>query len=326
MLNFPVNVAVMSAAGETAESSMTCDKKGLELALFAFDFDGTCTLEDTTKLFYKATNQYRQSSDIDARKLDIRWGELAKSYLSGHKEVVLKSLENHSVAESSSLDLNGLRTFLQAVHDFDTEMSKKVEASGLLKGISKSGIESVSGDAKLNPGCINVLGHVNSPLYVISVNWSKDLIHSRLGHVDHLRILANSFPLKDQLSTGEIGRSISTAFDKEKAFKELQVQHSGTCVGRGMTVFIGDSITDLLAMLEADIGVVFGNCKTLRKVAHVFGIKLTPIQKLYRSGSRGCCGNHGCNSSPKGQLYEATSWNDIGFSLFGSQYVPSKFE
>ena len=320
----------MAATAETESSltaSMTCDKErhGLKLSLFAFDFDGTCTVEDTTRLYYKATNRYRQSSDVDTGKLDSQWGELAKRYWAGHMNAISTSLVSNTSPADSGLNVEGLRSFLQAVHSFDAEMSPIVEQSGLLKGISNEGILSISSKAELNAGCLNVLHHVNCPLYAISINWSEDLIHSKLGHVKYLKILANNFPVEDNLTTGAIGHSISTAFDKEKAFQRLAHQYNGP--DAGITVFVGDSIVDLLALLQADVGIVVGKSSTLRKVIQAFGIKLLPIQSLSGVDTDDCRSN-GENSNPnqRGVLYEVTSWNDIGFSLFGSQYEPSKYE
>ena len=305
-----------------ASSSLTCSKElsGIKVSLFAFDFDGTCTQEDTTSLHYKATNQYRTSSQAEADELDMRWNELGKLYWSGHQEVISNSLEIYAHSNSSTFNEKGLQLFLQQVYNFDLEMTKKVEASGLLRGISNEGVKEVAKQVTLSPGCLNVLNHVNLPLYLISVNWCKDLIHAKIGHLKHLRIFANNFPLEGELSTGYIDRSISSAFHKEKIFQDL-VQKSN--ISQGISIFIGDSVGDVLALLQADIGVVIGKNHGIRKVAKSFGIKLLPLQDIQKITANGC--QEQLRLEQEGVLFEASSWNEIGFLLFGSRYTPNKF-
>ena len=42
-------------------------------------------------------------------------------------------------------------------------------------------------------------------------------------------------------------------------------------------VYVGDSVTDLLALLKADVGIVVGNSATLRTVAAAYKVELRPL-------------------------------------------------
>lgn len=320
----PAVMATIMEAGLASSGSMTCEPEwiGLKVNLFAFDFDGTCTQKDTTSLLYKATEKYRSSTQAEMKAIDEQWNELGKRYWTGHLEVVAKSLSVHADPDISTFDEKGLRSFLQEVHKFDLKITKEVEMSEIFKGISKEAIKEVAQEVKLNPGCLNVLNHINLPLHLISVNWCQDLIHANLGHLRHLKIFANSFPVEGELSSGIIGKKLRSAFDKEIIFQDLV---GSRCLDSsdGISVFVGDSIGDILALLKSDVGIVIGKSHTLRKVAKSFGIKLLPLQEIKKMTRNGC--HEQAVPIQKGVLFEAPSWNEIGFTLFGTKYTPNKF-
>lgn len=317
-------MATVMDAGLASSASVTCeaDWMGLKVSLFAFDFDSTCTQEDTTSLLYKATEKYRSSSQAERKLLDEQWRELGKSYWTGHREVVSTSLSIHANPNSSTFDEKGLRSFLQEVYDYDITMTKEVEASEILKGISKEAIIEVAKDVKLSPGCLNVLNHVNLPLHLISVNWCQGLIHAKIGHLRYLNIFANSLPLEGELSSGHLGKKLTSAFDKEIIFQDL-VCNKSTGGSEGISVYVGDSIGDVLALLKSDVGIVIGKSHTFRKVAKSFGIKLLPLQEIQKMSQNGC--QEHTIPKQKGVLFEAPSWNEIGLTLFGTRYTPNKF-
>jgi hypothetical protein len=45
-------------------------------------------------------------------------------------------------------------------------------------------------------------------------------------------------------------------------------------------VYVGDSVSDLLPLLKADVGVVIGSNALLRRVTAHFGIQLRPLTQL----------------------------------------------
>lgn len=322
IVNLLAVMATVMDTGLASSASMTCeaDWKGFNVSLFAFDFDGTCTQKDTTSLLYKATDKYRTSTEAEMKRLDAHWSELGKTYWTGHQEVVSKSLSVHSTP-GSAFNEKGLRSLLQEVYNYDLTMMKEVEASGLLKGISKDNIKETAQEVKLSPGCLNVLNHINLPLYLISVNWCQDLIHAKLGHLRYLKIFGNDLLLEGERSSGHLSKNLTNAFDKEAIFQELVQKKSAR--SEGISVFVGDSITDLLVLLKSDVGIVIGKSQTVRKVAKSFGIKLLPLQEIQKITASDCKEN--LHPKLKGVLFEAPSWNEIGFTLFGTEYSPNKF-
>ena len=321
------------AAGITSEtwpstaSLMKCENNlnGINLHFFGFDFDGTCTMEDTTRLYYKASEQYRTASREDMKQCDESWKDLTQQYWTGYKKTVASALAQQAVGDLSEYNEKGLRSLLKSVNEFERKITKSVEASGLLKGITRKAIQEKAPLVKMSPACVNVLLQMKMPMHLISVNWSEDLIQAKLGHVKHLHILANNFQFKDDLSTGEIGKSMMNAFDKERAFMELCKCNEPRS---GYSIYIGDSITDLLALIRADIGIVMGKSETMKKVSKAFGIKLRPLSEVQQLLDINHCQQNSelKDFKQKHVLYEAISWNEVGFSLLGSRYIPNKYE
>ncbi|CAM9679302.1 unnamed protein product, partial [Discosporangium mesarthrocarpum] len=127
--------------------------------------------------------------------------------------------------------------------------------------------------------------------------WSNDLAYDAEG-----------------MSTGEVVVAVSGALGKRQRFRELKerqgllvsngqpqtspepgqgrvasstgdggtaAESGGAGGGRRLTVFVGDSVTDMLAMLDADVGIVVGNSRTFRRVAGAFGVAVLPLASAH---------------------------------------------
>lgn len=55
----------------------------------------------------------------------------------------------------------------------------------------------------------------------------------------------------------------------------------------GRTLYVGDSITDLGALLTADIGIIMGCNATLRRIAAAAGITIAPLVTGAASSAHG---------------------------------------
>jgi len=202
---------------------------------------------------------------------------------------------------------------------FDIESLKPVVEGGFLKGLARADLE-VGHKVELQAGsmvtlCTAVERHCE--LHVLSVNWSKDLIRSTLAsHLSKLSPLGTvekelglssshlhspDLIFKNGLSTGALSGPPSTSIDKLEIMRALREQSPGT------SVYVGDSVTDLLALLEADVGIVVGTSATLMKVALAYNVQLRPLVGALASPSR-----------TKGVLYTAASWYDITLALYGA--------
>lgn len=136
------------------------------------------------------------------------------------------------------------------------------------------------------------------------------------GGLDELNVHANEFTFEGSISTGEIVKKVESPIDKVQAFKDILANCSEH--RKNLTVYIGDSVGDLLCLLEADIGIVFGSSSSLRRVGTQFGVSFIPLypglvkkQKEYTEGSS----SNWKRSS--GILYTVSSWAEIHAFILG---------
>ena len=131
-----------------------------------------------------------------------------------------------------------------------------------------------------------------------------------------------------QLSTGRVLRKVECADDKLEQFTALAASlpegghESGTT--RGPVVFVGDSPSDLGALLAADVGVVIAvagpsasspKISELRRVAEALGIRVAPIAEAAPAFTAGG-GVREAREANK-TLFEARSWGEVRRLLFG---------
>ncbi|KAJ0079653.1 hypothetical protein Patl1_23110 [Pistacia atlantica] len=122
--------------------------------------------------------------------------------------------------------------------------------------------------------------------------------------------LKNPFPL------GEIVKKVESPTDKVRAFNNI-VQNYGSD-RKKLTIYIGDSVGDLLCLLKADIGIVIGSSSSLRRVGSQFGVSFVPLypalvkkQKQYVEGSSGNW------KGLSGILYTVSSWAEVHAFILG---------
>lgn len=139
------------------------------------------------------------------------------------------------------------------------------------------------------------------------------------GGLDVLKIHANEFSYENSLSTGEIVKKVETPIDKIQAFSSiLQNSRSNR---RNLTVYIGDSVGDLLCLLNADVGIVLGSSSSLRRVGTHFGVSFIPLFPGVVDKQKKCSKEENSSSTWKGLsgiLYTVSSWAEIHAFILGS--------
>ncbi|GMP68032.1 hypothetical protein CsSME_00027791 [Camellia sinensis var. sinensis] len=96
-----------------------------------------------------------------------------------------------------------------------------------------------------------------------------------LGGLDVLNVHANEFVYENSISTGKIVKKVESPIDKLLAFSDILKNSSSD--RKGLTVYIGDSVGDLLCLLEADVGILLGSSSSLRRVGSNFGVSFVPL-------------------------------------------------
>lgn len=274
-----------------------------QLGLLMVDFDQTCNVRDTTELFHKATQNYRNSSPDGKKILDEKWKVVTSKYLQEYRDQIARSLSKFDKV-SADFDEPGLHSFLSEIAAFNRKATKDVDDSGLIVGADKIGLQWAGKQVKFYPGCVDGLKLVLPHVRIVSVNWSAEMIHYSLDQIvptEH--IFANTLLDKNGLSNGFVGKDYISSFDKNSVVKQLlktEKQH------QNVNIFVGDSITDLLCMLEVDIGIIIGDSGTLLRVAKLFGINVVPLSNLLHQSN--------CVFKQQGKIktiYSAEDWYQI---------------
>lgn len=130
-----------------------------------------------------------------------------------------------------------------------------------------------------------------------------------------MKVHSNEFTYKESVSTGEIVKNMESPMDKVRAFKDILKNHSN---GKHLSVYIGDSVGDLLCLLEADVGIVVGSSSSLRGVGSQFGVSFVPLFSGLVKKQRELVEEDSCNwKGLTGILYTVSSWAEIHAFILG---------
>ena len=258
------------------------------------------------------------------------YDNLLEQYLLKYQKFMTENLPESGSINTAYRE-NDLKSFLETYSKFEDSMLTPVESAGILKGITASHLTAAAEEILVKPSAIETIKFATSNFpgmepNILSVNWSGMFLRSIMKHQwpdNRARISANELqglhseaPIVDgveAVSTGTIERSLTGPTQKGDLLRSLLSQRSEQNLGKP-SVYIGDSLGDLSALLEADIGVVVGTSSSLRKVCSTFGIEMKSLDCLVLS-------ENAMRKVDKPTVYTADSWAHIGFCLFGTRYV-----
>ena len=85
---------------------------------------------------------------------------------------------------------------------------------------------------------------------------------------------------------------------------------------QSIIVYVGDSSTDLAALLVADMGIVMGNSSSLIKIAESWDIEIAPLKNRHEHGFQRLLSTD-ANEEPPGKkiLYQTDTWQEIDEAL-----------
>ncbi|KAL8544537.1 hypothetical protein ACS0TY_004927 [Phlomoides rotata] len=301
------------------------------LMLFS-DFDLTCTVLDSSAILAEiaivtapksdqnqSENKLARMSSVDLRNT---WEELSKEYTEEYEQCVESAL---LCDKEAKFNYEKLRGALELLSDFEKKANLRVIESGVLKGLNVDDIKRAGERLNLQDGCTNFFlnaarnDNLNKNINVLSYCWCGDLIRSSFssgGLLDAVNIHANEFVYEDSISTGEIVKKVESPIDKVEAFTNIL---QNCCKDKKtLTVYIGDSVGDLLCLLEADIGIVIGSSPSLTRVGSHFGVSFVPlhpglVQKQKEFTEENSFGWKG----KSGVLYTVSSWAEIHSFILG---------
>ncbi|PSR92802.1 Aminopyrimidine aminohydrolase [Actinidia chinensis var. chinensis] len=295
------------------------------------DFDLTCTVVDSSAILAeiaivtapKSDQSQPENQIVRMPSADLRntLGVLSRQYTEEHEECIERIL---FADKAERFDYEGLHKALEKLSDFEKRANFRVIESGVLKGLNLEDIKRAGERLILQDGCTGFFSSVvknknlNAHVHLLSYCWCADLIRSAFsaGGLNRLNVHANEFVYENSISTGEIVKKVESPIDKAQAFRDI-LKNSSTDK-KDLTVYIGDSVGDLLCLLEADVGIVVGSSSSLRRVGNHFGVSFFPLFPGLVKKQRECGG--GSSSSWKGLsgiLYTVSSWAEIHAFILG---------
>ncbi|KZV58240.1 hypothetical protein F511_34227 [Dorcoceras hygrometricum] len=305
------------------------------LMLFS-DFDLTCSVVDSSAILAEIAiisaqklvqNQPNQSENQLARmsSVDMRgnWGDLSKQYTEEYEQCIEEILNCN---KEEKFNYTGLRKALGDLSDFEKKANLRVIDAGVLKGLNVEDIKRTGERLILQDGCTSFFQtaisnkNLNTKVHVLSYCWCSDLIKSAFssGGLDTVHIHANEFVYENSLSTGEIVKKVESPIDKVQAFTDI-LQNCSKDKQKYLTIYIGDSVGDLLCLLEADIGIVIGSSSSLRRVGTHFGVSFVPLFPGVIKKQKQCDEDNTSKwEGLSGVLYTVSGWAEICAFVLGS--------
>ncbi len=236
------------------------------------DFDETISERDTiSTLVYTAADTRRGEKE----QFLAAWQEMVQWYLTRYQRVCDAWL-NHQ---------HSLVDYLKSFEALETASIQRVMAKGFLSGLTKEGLDAAGRNVVKKPGVDRVLSAMRVSgveVEILSANWSVALIQGATAGL-YDQVITNSLVYDAAgRSTGEIHLHVVSARDKLRKFREHKKNPPapGETGDGGVirTAYVGDSISDFLAILDADLGVLIGQNRTAMETVERFRL---PTQRLH---------------------------------------------
>lgn len=278
--------------------------------LLLIDFDETLTSTDTLSHLV-ATAYTLQGPDV----LLPPWDYFSSAYLCDYDAYA----KGHPAESRRTLEEE--RRFLEGLRGVERASVERVEAAGVFRGLDRGVLvrDAAKAGGVMKEGWREAVTGVvarGGSAVVVSVGWSRAWIRECLVGVEdetrvRVRVVANEFVVggEDGRMSGWLDRwfggedgGIWTAGDKVRVVRGFTGggPRAEEEEEEALVVYVGDSVTDLLCLLEADVGVVFG-----RKLDDVCGRLGVPIRDGLVAGDTG-----GGGLSRIGHWGELKAWID----------------
>lgn len=353
------------------------------------DFDGTCTLRDTTPLLPRLAARLAADDETAERERLAKFGALEQEYfaLYAKAKAPLHDNKNDQATDTTTTTATtSLDEALDLLDDVSNQILRKVNQAGILQGLDvpRAAMSSLlqhetefSDWTALRPDCVAVLARAMSatapPCHdawqvgVLSINWSPVLIEAALVQPilqQYVRVTAtaarqsigtppqqqqqcplvsptipvwcNRINAQGRVSSlvpgatakrqriAQIKRGIweatSSANDKDDSavsFPHGRETSTNRQQQRPFVVYVGDSVTDLTALVEADVGILIGESQSAMAMAEQWGIVVqplsdsTPSERLVLNDDKVELDYSLISEQPK-VIWKAESWSEIG--------------
>jgi 2-hydroxy-3-keto-5-methylthiopentenyl-1-phosphate phosphatase len=279
------------------------------------DFDDTCTEGDTISRIVHAAIELCQHDEDEMRRRRELYDSLLQDYVTLRQEIFdqfsISKVASHR--EISAVDVKGiewLAEVLKTLSDFDMDRNRVAVESKLVAGVTVESLARASESISLRPGCVETIQWALSHGYhvvILSVNWSSHMIRSTLNRnglvtVDGIespepphviRVIANEVE-----TNGFLHQRCQTANDKVRLLHQMKTMFP-------TSVYVGDSVTDAGALLEASLGIIMGENDSIMRVLKLGGVTIVPLEEM----------NSNDDAGGGDILYQTQSWASIEQAL-----------
>lgn len=239
------------------------------------DWDETVTVKDTTLLVAQAA--YRHKKGLP------EFSNFTKIYLEAYAKFNEK---NNGIRNTVAKEIE----FQQCMKAVEMTSISAIEECSIFEGLTLLQFAELAGEVQIRPHFMAFARNITSagvPVYILSVNWSRTLIEATLAlhGVSGVKVLANDFQVHEGYTTGVFdGIDIRTGFDKSVKLREIKECHKHLDV-----VYVGDSLGDVLPLIEADVGIVITGGRATELVEN-FGSPVELLQSSMQSLKGGVYG------------------------------------
>lgn len=273
--------------------------------LFITDFDGTLTKKDTTHLSFRSTKKFRYGTQSEQNAMLQEIKKLGENYYDNYKRLIERLLRQTNTDFGST----DLQHFLTAVDTFNLDSRCNLAKQKYFDDFVYENVEELKQEIEFHPRALETLETLHKQkdidCKILSVNWFPELLHACVGSIlPNDDVITARLPVlkDDNVDFGDV----SSAYGKAEWIQKWKTEY--TCC----SVYVGDTLTDLPALLEADYGVVFGSNKEFFKVTSLYNVQILPLSCLLEKTSvevRPCPDDTNTNEK---LLYSTNSWDDVG--------------
>ncbi|QPG72835.1 hypothetical protein FOA43_000137 [Brettanomyces nanus] len=220
-----------------------------QISRYVSDWDETITAQDTIPLLF------RWVPDDSPYKLSYFY----KIYMDSYQDYITRQLPSKPYrARDSIANEIAYQKDMKAVELSSFEACIRLD---IFRGLTKQQLESLYTDVCVKPGFpefySKLICRKELQFGILSVNWSSLFIKKYFKETFGSEVLvsANELSFDSNICTGKSAvdsvNSIRTGYDKL-----VQIKLKNDHLGRGKFVYIGDSSTDVLALIYSDLGII----------------------------------------------------------------------
>ena len=243
------------------------------------DFDETISERDTISTLVHTAADNREG---EKEEFLAAWQEMVQWFLTRY----------HRVCDAWRNHQHSIVDFLKSFEELETASIQRVMAKGFLEGLTKEGLRTVGRNVTKKAEVDRVLSAMRADgveVEILSANWSEALIQGTTeGLCDQIITNSLQYDVAGR-STGNIHLHVVSARDKLRKFRSRKKNPPNPDeIGDGgvtRTLYIGDSISDFLAILDADLGVLIGQNSTAMQTIERFRLPTQQLQEGTRFDS-----------------------------------------